>query len=967
MNFPFIKFPIRDLDKIESLQQLREQLLNLLLLIAFVMGSVLYVIALLPVLDKGLSTVPLIYTLLYIWLALVTLFRRIPYSVRTGSWLIFFYLLGTINLVLSGFNTDAGMCFLTFVSMAALLFDLRRGLIALGISSITIALAGYFVVSRGVDQHLGLPQSDPLLWVIGGMIFVVTGLFLILSLTVLVRGLLANLTKATTEAEKLEQANQALRASEERYRSLVEISPDLVTLIGLDGNVIMTNRPGLTLFGYELADVVGSHFLGIIAPEHRPFLAEAFQKTLDSGSARDIVCQCVRMDGTLFYAEFSTSLIVDGYGKPQAVIGVGRDITQRRNSEQLLQNAKEELENKVLERTAELQSASEQLRELVARSPAVIFAAGITDNFPALFVTENVCDMTGYAPEQFTSDPDFWQSLIHPQDRARALADAAQVMTQGESVQEYRFLHQDGRYRWTREAVRLIRSEEGRPLEIVGSWVDISGQKQIEESHQILLENSMQGIIVFQDNRIVYVNRAVTKTFGYTLEELKILTPEEINALIHPDDRAMMWGRLQDRLAGKPVPERYEICMFHESGETRYLEVSVVSITYGGRPALQTTVVDLTERRKMEQALRESEETGRVILNATTASLILLDSDATVLAANNITAERLGQRLEDILGKSIHQFFPEEVARSRKTQFEKVFQTGMAVHFEDSRQGFWFENHMFPILNSDGQVARVVVSARNITERKRMEQALTEAKNELEGRVEERTRELTESREQLRKLTKEVVLAQEEERRRVARELHDEAGQALVSMKYGLEAILAEMPGAYLPIRSRLTASIQQLDQTMEQIRHLAHSLRPPLFDIADLDLTLKDFCREFGESTGLWIEYSGAPVQNLSEEAGLSFFRFLQEALTNVVKHAHATKARVRLVKRSGNLSLTVADNGVGKVETVAEGRGHLGMRERFRMLNGQIEIKSRNGSGFVITASLPYKGNTSEIEEPI
>jgi len=212
MNFPFLKFPIRDFNKIESLQELREQLLNLLLLIAFTMGSILYVIALLPVIDKGLSTVSLIYSLLYVWLALVTFMRRAPYTVRAASWLLFFYLLGTINLVLSGFNTDAGMCFLTFVSMAALLFDLRQGLIALGISTVTIALAGYFVVSRGADLHLGLPQSDPLLWVIGGMIFVVTGIFLIFSLTVLVRGLLANLTKATTEAEKLEQANQALRA-----------------------------------------------------------------------------------------------------------------------------------------------------------------------------------------------------------------------------------------------------------------------------------------------------------------------------------------------------------------------------------------------------------------------------------------------------------------------------------------------------------------------------------------------------------------------------------------------------------------------------------------------------------------------------------------------------------------------------------------------------------------------------------
>jgi PAS domain S-box-containing protein len=333
-----------------------------------------------------------------------------------------------------------------------------------------------------------------------------------------------------------------------------------------------------------------------------------------------------------------------------------------------------------------------------------------------------------------------------------------------------------------------------------------------------------------------------------------------------------------------------------------------------------------------------------------------------VLAANNITAQRLGKELDEILGKIIYRFFPKEIARSRKAQIDTVFHMGKVHHSEDSRQGIWFENHIYPILDADGQVARVVVSARDITERKRMEQSLSDAKNELEGRVAERTRELTESREQLRKLTTEVVHAQEEERRRVSRELHDEAGQALVSMKYGLESILSELPKAHLPIRTRLTSAIQQLDQTMDQIRHLAHSLRPPLFDIADLDLTLKDYCREFSESTGLLIEYTGVSAPDLPEEAGLSFFRFLQEALTNVVKHANATRVQVELEKGGGNLSLTVADNGAGKAGELSEGQGHRGMRERFRMLDGQVQIRSRGRAGFIITASVPCKEKPGE-----
>ncbi len=837
MNFPFLKFPIRDFDKIESLQQLRLQLLNLLLLIAFAVGSVLYVVALFPVQGKGLASVPLIYSLLYVWLALVTFLRRLPYPVRAGSWLLFFYLLGTINLILSGFNVDAGLCFLTFVSMTALLFDLRRGMVALGISSATILLAGYAVVTGDMRLQLGLPQSEPLLWVIGGLIFLATGILLILSLTVLVRGLLVNLTKATTEAEQLEETNRALRASEERYRSLVEISPDLVTLIGLDGKIILTNQPGLALFRYETVEqVAGNDFLSFIAPEDRPRLAQAFQQTLDSGSVGEIIAQCIRKDDTLFHAEFSASRILDGNGAPQAVISVGRDITERRLAEQALQNAKEQLERRVLERTAELQSASERLCELVSRSPAVIFAARVGKNYPATFYSENVRDLLGYSPRDFIADPNFWTERIHPQDAERVFTEIERIFETGKVTFEYRFLHQGGEYCWMRDAVRLMRDPDGTPRELVGSRIDVTAQKQAEV------------------------------------------------------------------------------------------------------------------------ALRESEETARVILNATSASLFLMDADGTVLAANDITAQRLGKKLDQILGKSIYQFFPEETARSRKIQVDKVFRTGEALHYEDSRESIWFENHIYPILDAVGQVARVVVSARDITDRKRMEQSLAGAKDELEGRVAERTRELTESREQLRNLTTEVVHAQEEERRKVSRELHDEAGQALVSMKYGLESILSELPKANAPIRSRLALAIQQLDQTMEQIRHLAHSLRPPLFDIADLDLTLKDYCREFGEATGLQIEYRGVSVPGLPEQAGLSFFRFLQEALTNVVKHANASRAQVELEKDAGNLSLTVGDNGAGKTGNLGEGQGHRGMRERFRMLDGQVQIRSRGRAGFVITASIPW-----------
>jgi PAS domain S-box-containing protein len=471
-------------------------------------------------------------------------------------------------------------------------------------------------------------------------------------------------------------------------------------------------------------------------------------------------------------------------------------------------------------------------------------------------------------------------------------------------------------------------------------------------------------VIVFQEDRIVYVNPAITTISGYTMDDLKSLVPEQINHLFHPADQPMMQQRLQDRRAGKTLPGHYEIRVPHKAGGIRFLEAYTVPIIYGGKPALQTTAIDLTERRQMEQALLESEETIRTIFNATDDSLGLFDVTGVVLAANGILASRLGKTVDEILGSSMYELFPEKVAKQRKIKISEALRTKQAVHFEDFRQGIWFDNHVHPIFDSSGEVTRLVGTARDVTERKRMVESLASARDELEQRVSERTLELLETQDQLRKLTKDVILAQEEERRRVSRELHDEAGQALVIMKYGLEMILTELPSGNLPIRERLESAMHQIDQTMQQIRHLAHSLRPPLFDVADLDLTLQDHCHEIAETTGLKIDYTGVSIPYLSEEAGLSFFRFLQEALTNVIKHAKATHVDVKLSRQAGRLSLSVADNGVGPLDDRTDGRGHIGMRERFMMLNGEVLIEVRGRSGFAITASIPYNPKGMEDE---
>ena len=236
----------------------------------------------------------------------------------------------------------------------------------------------------------------------------------------------------------------------------------------------------------------------------------------------------------------------------------------------------------------------------------------------------------------------------------------------------------------------------------------------------------------------------------------------------------------------------------------------------------------------------------------------------------------------------------------------------------------------------EGDLVRVRVYVHDITRRKRAEEAI-------------------------QKLAKRVVFAQEEERQRLSRELHDEAGQALTALKLSLELIQAELPLKIDVLRQNLAEAIALTEATKERIRLLALDLRPPALDTVGLNLTLEAFCRDFSRRTQLRIQYEGTDVQGLSDAATICLYRVLQEALTNVVKHAQASEVEVILSRDGEEVRLTVADNGRGGSRSLFEtstGIGLLGMRERLELLGGRLDVKSEPASGLRLVATLPVNG---------
>ncbi|MFO7540472.1 MAG: GAF domain-containing sensor histidine kinase, partial [Chloroflexota bacterium] len=220
----------------------------------------------------------------------------------------------------------------------------------------------------------------------------------------------------------------------------------------------------------------------------------------------------------------------------------------------------------------------------------------------------------------------------------------------------------------------------------------------------------------------------------------------------------------------------------------------------------------------------------------------------------------------------------------------------------------------------------------------------------------------------LRHLAGWVVNAQEEERQRVSRELHDEAGQALTALKISLELMGESLPAELTAVHTSLDDAIILTDQTMESIRLLAHNLRPPVLDRFGLDASLEGLCRDFADRIQLPIRYQGAELPSLPDATATTLYRFVQEALTNAAKHANASRIEVTLSHDPDKISLLVADDGQGfqvdrswpwlDTNTIPQinGMGLRGMVERLMLLGGQLDIDSTPDQGTRLTAVIPY-----------
>lgn len=485
------------------------------------------------------------------------------------------------------------------------------------------------------------------------------------------------------------------------------------------------------------------------------------------------------------------------------------------------------------------------------------------------------------------------------------------------------------------------------------------------------------------DGRIVHFNRACERVSGYGAEEVRGHTFWELPLL--PDEEKERLRNVFMALCAGNYPSVNENHWVTRTGARRLLSWSnTVMVTPEGEVQYIVGVgIDVTEQREAEAALRRSEAFNQAVLSSLTAHIAVIDRRGEIVAVNDAWrrfGETNGAEPETIAGVGLNYLQICRLAAerglenaARAAQGIAHVLTGEAASYtleydcHAPREKRWFLMTVSPLVyNGDG----AVIAHINITERKRAE----EERLKLIGALNRQRQQLSQQAVRLRRLAHEVVTAQEEERARVSSELHDEAGQALTVLKYSLALVLADMEDResrtlrapeeidLAQIVQRLRESIQLCETTMTQIRLLAHDLRPTTLDNVGLDLTLEGYCRDVAERTNLAIAYTGAEVAPLPSPVEITLYRFLQEALTNVIRHAETEHVWVRLRDEDTAVSLTVEDDGRGfDVQAVLSGStrtrniGLVAMRERIESLGGALEIDSVPDRGTRLTARLP------------
>lgn len=497
-----------------------------------------------------------------------------------------------------------------------------------------------------------------------------------------------------------------------------------------------------------------------------------------------------------------------------------------------------------------------------------------------------------------------------------------------------------------------------------------------EKWFRTLIENSADGVAAIAANgRFLYNSPAAARILGYPHQALRGRSSFDF---AHPAEIRTLRASLMRFTATPGATLHLRMRWRHQNGSWRWIESMNRNLL--GEPGVDAIVSnyrDVTEKREAEEALHRSEEMWRTLVANAPNFILILDRRGTVRFVNRGVP---GIAARDAVGTNVYRFVAPADRRTVRAAFERILRTKQTVSIETQARGSrghwaWYRLHAGPIAR-DARADGVVVIASDVTEEKRLRDEarttnerlkqqttqLSQTVTRLNRYVEwERSiqRELRNSRARLRTLSIRLLSIQEAERTRLAREVHDELGQNLTAIKMEIELMRRHCATRSTVCRLPVFRAVELIDTTIDTVRRIARGLRPGALDDLGLIPAVEGYVHDFMERSGIRCTLeTPADEPPLDGAVATTVFRILQEALTNVARHAQATRVGVHLEAERGTLRLTVRDNGRGLAPQDAShphSLGLIGIGERAHLCGGRVRFTAKPGHGTVVRVDLP------------
>jgi PAS domain S-box-containing protein len=595
----------------------------------------------------------------------------------------------------------------------------------------------------------------------------------------------------------------------------------------------------------------------------------------------------------------------------------------------------------------------ERLRLIIDTIPTIVWRK-LPDG-SADFLNRNFLEYTGLSSEDGLGWG--WMKVFHPDDRLKEKWPAA--MAAGKPFQtEARLRGTDGQYRWFLIRAMPSQDERGNIVKWYGLTCEIEDLKRAEDRIRLVINTIPTMVWTLQpDGAVDFVNQRSLDYTGLSLEE-QLADP---TGAVHPEDLPRVMEKwLAGMAAGEPSED--EIRLRRADGEYRWFLIRTAPLRdeQGNVVKWYGVSFDIEDRKRAEEALRSSEREQRRIATQLERERARLVEAQEMAKIGSWEAEL--QSLNVIWSEQTHRIFETDPSRFHPTrpkfrelihpedrakvdaafvvslgkrspstvEYRIVMPDGRVKILEERWQAFHDE---------EGKPVRVAGTCRDITQRVRAE-------------------------EELQRLSGQLLRLQDEERRRIARDLHDSTGQDLVALATTLSQLHASIPSSSRKLR-KLASQCQALaDQCIREVRTLSYLLHPPMLDEAGLDDAIRHYASGFTERTEIQIELEISPrLGRMKPDVELTLFRVVQESLTNIQRHSGSPQSKIWIERAPGKITLEISDKGSGIPGSPRRQNGKLSlglgvgipsMHERVKLIGGQLDIES-GSSGTTVRVTIP------------